>query len=57
MRGDRESIERHLEALRKSPLYHKTYTQLALHALDMAKKEKKLSAQKIKALRDLLEGK
>ncbi len=57
MRGDRESIERHLEALRKSPLYHETYTQLALQALEMAKKEKKLSAQKIKALRDLLEGK
>lgn len=57
MRGDRESIERHLEALSKSPLYRETYTQLALHALEMVKKEKKLSTQKIKALKELLEGK
>ncbi len=57
MRGDRESVERHLEALRKSPAYHETYTQLALQALEMVKKEKKLSAQKIREMRGLLEGK
>ncbi len=57
IRGDRESVEKHLEALRKFPPYDQTYTSLASLALEIARREKKLSAQKIKALKDLLEGK
>jgi predicted short-subunit dehydrogenase-like oxidoreductase (DUF2520 family) len=57
IRGDRETVQQHLEALKKNPLYHETYRHLASQALDMAKKEKKLSPQKIKSLKALLEEK
>jgi predicted short-subunit dehydrogenase-like oxidoreductase (DUF2520 family) len=57
MRGERESVEKHLEALRKFPPNDETYSNLASSALEIARKEKKLSSQKIKALKDLLEGK
>ncbi len=56
-RGDRPSVKKHLESLRKYPLYHEMYVNLARHALEIAKKEKKLSPSKISALRNLLEGK
>ena len=57
IRGDRPSIEKHLESLQKYPLYHEIYVDLAHHALEIAKKEKKLSPLKIRTLRTLLEGK
>lgn len=57
IRGDRQSIEKHLESLRNLPLYQEIYSKLAIQALEIAKREKKLSAQKIKALRNLLEEK
>ncbi len=57
IRSDRPSIEKHLESLQKYPLYHEIYVNLAHHALEIAKKEKKLSSQKIRSLRTLLEGK
>jgi len=57
IRGDQKSIQKHLEALRNFPPYYKTYTRLATQALEMVKREKKISPQKIKVLKNLLEGK
>lgn len=57
IRGDRKSIEKHLMSLQNLPLYHEVYSKLATQALEIAKREKKLSPQKIKALRNLLEEK
>ena len=57
IRGDRESVQQHLEALRDFPSYYETYVTLAKQALEMAKKQKKLSPQKIKVMENLLEGK
>ncbi len=57
IRGDKASVEKHLEALRKFPLSYEMYRKLAFQALDIASREKKLSTQKIKALKDLLEEK
>jgi predicted short-subunit dehydrogenase-like oxidoreductase (DUF2520 family) len=57
IRGDQKSIQKHLEALRNFPPYYETYTKLAAQALEMAKGEGKVSPQKIKALKNLLEGK
>jgi predicted short-subunit dehydrogenase-like oxidoreductase (DUF2520 family) len=57
IRGDKKSIQKHLEALRNFPPYYETYTKLAAQALEMAKKEEKISTKKIKALKNLLEGK
>ena len=57
IRGDRKSIETHLEALKEFPAYHKAYTSLASQALELARREKKLSDRRIKDLKDLLEGK
>ena len=56
IRGDQESVEKHLDALRKFPGYYKTYLSLADQALEIAKR-KKLPPEKIKALKNLLEGK
>ena len=57
IRGDQESIQKHLEALRNFPPYYETYTRLAAQALEMARREGKVSPQKIKVLKDVLEGK
>ena len=57
IRGDRESVQQHLKALRDFPSYYETYVILARQALEMAKKQKKLSPQKIKVMENLLEGK
>ncbi len=54
IRGDKASVEKHLEALRKFPSFYEMYRRLAFQALEIASREKKLSAQKIKALKDLL---
>jgi len=56
IRGDQESVERHLDALRKFPGYYEIYLCLAAQALEIAKR-KKLPPEKIKALKSLLEGK
>ena len=56
IRGDRVSVEKHLDALRKHPDYFEIYRILAAQALEMAKK-RNLPAEKHKALKDLLEGK
>jgi len=57
IRGDQKSIQKHLEVLRNFPPYYETYTRLASQALEIAKREKKISPQKIKTLKNLLEGK
>jgi predicted short-subunit dehydrogenase-like oxidoreductase (DUF2520 family) len=57
IRGDKESIQKHIEALRNFPPYYETYIRLAAQALEMAKREGKVSPQKIKALKNVLEGK
>ncbi len=56
IRGDQESVEKHLDALRKHPDYFETYRILAAQALDIAKK-RNLPPEKYKALKSLLEGK
>jgi predicted short-subunit dehydrogenase-like oxidoreductase (DUF2520 family) len=57
IRGDKTSVEKHLEALRKFPPFYEIYRRLAFQALEIASREKKLSVQKIKTMKDLLEGK
>lgn len=57
IRGDKASVEKHLEALRKFPPFYEMYRRLAFQALEIASRKGKLSVQKIKALKDLLEGK
>ncbi|MGD8536647.1 MAG: DUF2520 domain-containing protein [Candidatus Aminicenantes bacterium] len=57
IRGDKASVEKHLEALRKFPPLYEMYRRLAFQALEITSREKKLSVQKIKALKDLLEEK
>lgn len=56
-RGDKGTLEIHLEALKKYPSTRKLYVQLALQALELAQKEKALSQKEFKALIKLLEGK
>lgn len=57
IRGDKTSVEKHLEALKKFPPFHEMYRRVAFQALEIARREKKLTPRKIKALKDLLEGK
>jgi predicted short-subunit dehydrogenase-like oxidoreductase (DUF2520 family) len=52
-RGDSKSVQKHLRALEKFPLYKVLYKKLAAHALEMAGSEK-LPHQKIRALKKML---
>jgi predicted short-subunit dehydrogenase-like oxidoreductase (DUF2520 family) len=54
VRGDIESIQKHLKALKKYPLYQEIYSGLALQALKIAKKEKRISPKKTKLIENLL---
>lgn len=56
IRGDVQSVQKHLDALRKFPSHYEMYLHLAAQALRIAKR-KNLSPEKIKALKKLLEGK
>lgn len=56
IRGDIKSVEQHLQALKKFPLFYEIYLKLGSQALQIAKRQK-LPPQKIKALKKLLEGK
>jgi predicted short-subunit dehydrogenase-like oxidoreductase (DUF2520 family) len=56
IRGEQESVEKHLDALRKFPGYHEMYHSLAAQALEIAKR-KNIPPEKIKSLKNLLEGK
>lgn len=55
-RGDRASVEAHLEVLRRLPGYANAYKALSLLALEQAKTGG-MSPHKVRALRNLLEGK
>jgi predicted short-subunit dehydrogenase-like oxidoreductase (DUF2520 family) len=57
VRGDEESVARHLEALKKHPELHDLYIKMAYRTLQIAKREKKMPEEKFKALKSLLEGK
>ncbi|UCE39937.1 MAG: DUF2520 domain-containing protein [Candidatus Aminicenantes bacterium] len=54
VRGDEKSIAKHLEALRELPELYDLYTTVAYRSLQIAKREKYLSEEKIKALKALL---
>lgn len=56
IRGDSQSVEKHLESLRKFPAHYDLYLRLAAQALEIAKR-KNLPSKKIKTLKKLLEGK
>lgn len=55
IRGDQKSVTSHLKALRAFPSYPETYRKLAEQALEIARREKRLSSQKIRAMKNLLE--
>jgi predicted short-subunit dehydrogenase-like oxidoreductase (DUF2520 family) len=56
IRGDLGTVKEHLKALGKFPVYRQAYMQLARQALEIAQ-QKKIPPEKIKALKNLLEGK
>jgi predicted short-subunit dehydrogenase-like oxidoreductase (DUF2520 family) len=56
-RGDENSIRTHLQALRPFPDSYNLYLKITSQILLFAKKEKRISAKKIKALKALLEDK
>ena len=55
-RGDAQSVQKHLEALRKFPDMYDLYVRLARRALTIAEK-KNLREEKVRALKKLLEEK
>lgn len=55
IRGDQKTVNSHLKALRAFPSYPETYRKLAEQALEIARREKRLSLQKIRAMKALLE--
>jgi len=55
LRGDGQTVKAHLGALNKIPGVKDVYRQLAVRALEIAKEEKTLTAQKIKELFRILE--
>jgi len=56
-RGDKDTIERHLESLKKLPEIKSLYLELTSRALDLVEKETGPSSQKLKDLKDFLEEK
>jgi len=57
VRGDKETIAKHLEALLKHPELRDLYIKMAYRSLYIAKRENKMPEEKFKALKVLLEGK
>lgn len=55
VRGDLKTVKMHLKALQRFPSYHEIYGKLARGALEMAKRDKKISSKKVKAMRNFLE--
>ncbi len=55
VRGDLKTVKMHLKALQRFPSYHQIYRKLARGALEMAKRDKKISFKKVKAMRNFLE--
>ncbi len=56
-RGDEKSIQKHLTALCKYPLQKRIYMELGIYMLQIVEGKKKLSPEKIRTLKALLEGK
>jgi predicted short-subunit dehydrogenase-like oxidoreductase (DUF2520 family) len=56
VRGDRVSIQTHLDALKRLPQYAKVYRELSLLGLEMAR-ERGLGPKKVRALKTRLEDK
>jgi predicted short-subunit dehydrogenase-like oxidoreductase (DUF2520 family) len=54
VRGDERSIAQHIQALQKFPQLRGLYLEIADRSLQIAKREKKLPAEKIKAIEALL---
>jgi predicted short-subunit dehydrogenase-like oxidoreductase (DUF2520 family) len=57
VRGDEDSVQKHLKALETFADVRELYEKLALHTLYFAKREKKISETKFKVLKALLEQK
>lgn len=55
IRGDQKTVNSHLKALRAFRSYPGIYQKLSEQALEIARREKRLSTQKIRAMKDLLE--
>ncbi len=55
IRGDGQTVKAHLGALKKFPGVEAVYRKLAIRALEMVKKAKTLSVQRIKELSQILE--
>jgi predicted short-subunit dehydrogenase-like oxidoreductase (DUF2520 family) len=55
IRGDQKTVNSHLKALRAFSSYSGIYRKLAEQALEIARREKRLSSQKIRAMKTLLE--
>jgi predicted short-subunit dehydrogenase-like oxidoreductase (DUF2520 family) len=54
VRGDERSIAQHIQALKKFPQLYGLYREIAERSLQIAKREKKLPVEKIKAIEALL---
>lgn len=57
IRGDIQSIKKHLSALKRFPAYHEIYRKLAQQALAIGISQKKIPEDKIKVLESLLADK
>jgi len=57
IRGDQKTLLSHLESLKESPRHSDAYISLARMVLEIAEKETRLSPEKIKILKGLLEDK
>jgi predicted short-subunit dehydrogenase-like oxidoreductase (DUF2520 family) len=57
IRGDSESVSKHIDALRKFPHYHELYIKMASYAVEMAEKQRGVPSEKIEAMKVLLEDK
>lgn len=57
VRGDQNSIQKHVNALKKFPSYRQIYKELAFQALKIANKEEKLTPSQVRKMRSFLEDK
>ncbi len=57
VRGDLQSVQKHLKALADEPEFRELYRKIAYQSLRIAKRENRLSDEKIRALEALLAGK
>lgn len=57
VRGDHNTVQKHLHSLKKFPSYRRIYKELAVQALEVAQKENKLTPSQVKSLKSFLEDK